>query len=95
MRCRLSYGRILVTRCPLSIWPDFGTVTLETDQFVEIIAWRQMVASLTGQRLYAEDIVQRVLMYTRVVLRNHDHPRILVRYRRLFGLLIVEDGDTW
>ena len=93
MYCRLTFGRILLTRCPLSPWPDLGTVTLETDGFVEVLAWRRMVRGFRFQKLFAEDLAEQLLVATQSLAGPH--VKVRITYRRLFGLVTVKVGDEW
>lgn len=94
MYCCLSYGHYLLTRCPVSPLPDFGTVTLETDGFVEILAWRKMVGSYSGQKIFAEDLAVSILEGTQHMV-GKKVIRLGITYRRMFGRLTVKVGDMW
>ena len=97
MYCRLSYGGYLVTRCPLSFWLDLGTVTLETDGFIEVMAWRDMVASHSFRKIFAEDLATILLKKTWALGRGGEGgaTKVAITYRRMFGLITVRVGDTW
>lgn len=94
MHVRLAYFWPLITRCPLSIIPDVGNVWVETNGFIEVLAWRRMVKDHKGKKLFAETLATSILTGSRRLVDKKDS-KVLVTYRRWFGLITVKAGDTW
>lgn len=52
----------IITRCPLSVIPDFIYVELHCQGFVELYAARKKIRKLvSGKRMFMEDIAKMVL----------------------------------
>lgn len=62
METEISHWFPIITRCPLSVWPDFIKITLLTTQFIELYeARRRMRQLVSGKRMFMEDIAKMVL----------------------------------
>ena len=72
MYVKLAYFWPLITRCPLSIWPDFGRVWVETDGFLEVLAWRKMVGSYTGEAVFAEKLAEHFGTLQKLMIATED-----------------------
>ena len=79
---------------------DVGTVFVETNGFLEVIAWRKMVRGYSYKSIFAENLAEDLLEETRRLVEHTMHPdnldpKLSLTYRRLFGLITVKVGDKW
>ena len=84
IRCRYSHWLPLFTRCPANGLPDLGYVTFTTRGFIDVLRLRALVATYTGRKIFAEDIVEGLVKEVRGI---HPGQVTSIRYRRLFGRL--------
>ena len=90
MYCRYSHWLPLVTRCPKSIWPDWGYVTVDSSSFVELYALRKMIFAFSWKQIFVEDLVKE--LRTQIIQEFPTLGWVKVTYRLLGRTLRVEVG---
>lgn len=61
LNVRVTHWLPIVTRCPLSVWPDFIYITVDFPRFAELYEVRRRLRAIAqGKRMFMEDIAQSV-----------------------------------
>lgn len=92
MLCRYSHWMPLVTRCPLRPWsPDVGYFTVETNDPIEIFAFRRIVFKHWWRKEFMETIHMDILKELMEVFKE-DAAIKKLKYRMLTGRVEIETG---
>lgn len=90
MECTYKHWIPLITRCPLSIFPDFGYVSVTSSKMIELFALRKIIFSYKFKKIFMEDLVRSIQTDILQTSKGLVIGEFIVTYTLLFGRVKVK-----